>query len=152
MDDQEPPDAQEELRRRMRAAMALAGLTVKQLAARIDGRGYSDKTLNNMLGDRLRPIEPRDFPVLAQACGLTPAFFTIDFSTIADDPALAERVEALERQMATVSAALFKRSEGDAPPSPPGELLQSGEGRQPKPSSGSGGASGRAADAQPGSG
>lgn len=83
----------------MRAAMALAGLTVEELASRIATRGYGTKTLYNMQSDANdRDITPRDIPVLARACDIDEAFFTIDFTDLgrrANDLAVQAQIAAL---------------------------------------------------------
>jgi hypothetical protein len=106
------PD-QDEIRRRIRAAMALADISSwDDLAARTP---LSRSTLKDLGTIRGRADE-RHLRVIAAACDLPYAWFTIDdigraISRDDDEPAVAERVEALERQ---VSALL--RREGAAPP------------------------------------
>jgi hypothetical protein len=104
----------EDLKRRMKAAIALAGITVEELAERIDRRGYGAKTLYNMQGEAGgRPILAQDQEVIAKACGLSPAFFTIDFSKL-QAPADEDRITTLERQMAAVLQVIQQPDAPDA--------------------------------------
>lgn len=89
----------DEIRRRIRAARALAGITVDELSGRLDGQRLSTKTLGNIeRGDRdARPMELR---AIAAACGVSYAFFTVDFSTlpegIGQEGSLHHRIALLE--------------------------------------------------------
>lgn len=94
----------ERLRRRLIAARSLADITVRQLAERIQQaghvRGYSADNLGLMERGR-RPIQPQNIPVLAEACGLPTAFFTIDFARLDEAPPdLTRRIEEMEAQQA----------------------------------------------------
>lgn len=73
------PDPQETLRRRLKAARALAGLTVEELAREVGQTGYGAKTLYAMESETGREILPKDHAILAEACGLPREFFTMDF-------------------------------------------------------------------------
>lgn len=96
----------EDLKRRMKAALALAGIGVEELAQRINLRGYGAKTLYNMQGETgARPILPRDQEVIARACGLSPAFFTIDFGQIPADT-ITDRLHRLEQQVQALLSAI----------------------------------------------
>jgi hypothetical protein len=104
----------EDLKRRMKAAIALAGITVEELAERIDRRGYGAKTHYNLQGEAGgRPILAQDQEVIAKACGLSPAFFTIDFSKL-QAPADEDRIATLERQMAAVLQVIQQPDAPDA--------------------------------------
>jgi transcriptional regulator with XRE-family HTH domain len=105
----------------MKAARALADITVEQLADRIGGRGLGTKTLYNVERGE-RPLQPREIATIAEACEVPAAFFTADLHEVFDEapPALATRVDELERQVAE----LVRRFGADAPASPPDELLQ----------------------------
>jgi hypothetical protein len=104
----------EDLKRRMKAALALAGITIEELAARINRRGYGTKTLYNMQGGKgARPILPADQEVIARACGLSPAFFTIDFADLPDTE-LSDRVAALESDLERLSPILKEPDALDA--------------------------------------
>jgi hypothetical protein len=106
------PD-QDEIRRRIRAAMALADISSwDELAERTP---LSRSTLKDLGTVRGRADETH-LRVIAAACELPYAWFTVaDLGRAVaredDEPAVAERVEALERQV----AALLRR-EGGAPP------------------------------------
>lgn len=114
------PSVKEERRRRLKAARAYAGLTVKELAAVIAGRGhargYSAENINLMerRGPGGRAIHTRDIRVLAEACGVPPEFFTVDLSTLADDegsPSVSEQLEELRAQQADDSIRLAQLEE-----------------------------------------
>lgn len=103
MTDDKSTQHNEELRRRMRAALALADLTIEELSERIGRRGYGDKTLYNMQGETgKRPILPQDIEVISKACGISPAFFSIDFSDLPDTTTV-DRLTALEKQVSDLS-------------------------------------------------
>jgi hypothetical protein len=121
---------QEEIRRRIRAAMALADIgSWEELA---DRTPLSRSTLKDLGTARGRADETH-LRVIAAACELPYAWFTIaDLGHAVtredDDPAVAERLEALER---TVAALIRRegaplppgpRAAGDPPPAPGGEL------------------------------
>ena len=107
----------------MKAARALAGITVEQLADRIAARGYGSKTLYNMERGE-RPITPNDYRVVARACDLPEQFFTFDFSRLGDprgdeQPAgsgsierLESRMEQMEARAAVMAAAAHMRALG----------------------------------------
>jgi hypothetical protein len=105
---------QEEIRRRIRAAMALADITSwEQLAERTP---LSRSTLKDLGTVRGRADETH-LRVIAAACGLPYAWFTVpDLGRAVaredDEPTVDERIEALERQV----AALLRRTGGAPPP------------------------------------
>lgn len=109
----DPDQRTERLRRRLIAARALAGLTVKQLAAEIQARGhtrgYSAENIGLMERGR-RPIQPQNIPVLAAACGLSPAFFSVDFSSLEDQDELAAVGDRLERLTAELRTEQLERA------------------------------------------
>jgi hypothetical protein len=122
---------QEEIRRRIRAAMALADIrSWDELAARTP---LSRSTLKDLGTVRARADEVH-LRVIAAACGVPYAWFTVADLAHAveredEDPSTAERLEALEAAV----AALFRRDAvspappgrpagGDSVPAPPGEL------------------------------
>jgi hypothetical protein len=96
------------IERRIRAAMTLAGLENEAaLATRIATKGYSARTLYRMLDptDKKRPVRDTDLVAIGKACGVSDAFWTVDFQRIQalpDEAALAEKVEQLDRHMAVV--------------------------------------------------
>jgi hypothetical protein len=101
-----------DLRRRIRAAMALAGITSWEQLAKRSKIGRS--TVKDLGTPRGKDGEG-NLRVIAVTCGVPYEWFTVPDLGAAvvrddEDPALAERVEALERQM----AALLRR--GRRPP------------------------------------
>lgn len=67
----------DELGRRMRAARALADITVEELTARIDEPGLGYGTLGNLeRGTRI--LRRMEVPVLAAGLGVPPAWFWVD--------------------------------------------------------------------------
>jgi hypothetical protein len=123
---------QDEIRRRIIAAKALADHigTWDRLA---EVTKISSSTLKS-LGTPRRDAEEKYLRVIAAACALPYAWFTVEdlgsaVSREDEDPALVERVEALEHTV----AALVRRDSptplppgpqggGDPPPAPAGEL------------------------------
>lgn len=72
----------EELRNRLRAAQALAGIrSVDELAERIGIEGLGRDTLYDMQRGK-RPIRRHELREIADACGLPYEFFTVDFATL----------------------------------------------------------------------
>jgi hypothetical protein len=102
---------QEEIRRRIRAAMALADIgSWEQLA---DRTPLSRSTLKD-LGTVRGRAEETHLRVIAAACDLPYAWFTISdiggaVTREDEDPAVSERLEALER---TVAALVRRVGEG----------------------------------------
>jgi uncharacterized protein YceH (UPF0502 family) len=101
---------QSEIRRRIRAAMALADIgSWEQLAARTPLSRSTIKDLGTVRGR----AEETHLRVIAAACEVPYAWFTVPDLRAAvaredDEPSLAERVEALERAV----AALVQRRDG----------------------------------------
>jgi hypothetical protein len=138
------PD-QEEIRRRIRAAMALADIrSWDDLAARTP---MSRSTLKDLGTVRGRADESH-LRVIAAACGLPYAWFTVSDVSRAvlredEDPSFAERLEALERTVAalvrregSISAGPgAARAEDGPPPAPPGALGRRLQERAPSPGS-----------------
>lgn len=82
-----PPD----IRRRLKAARELAGLTVQELAERIDSERLGAKALGSLeRGDRKTPPQPHELAAIAAACGLPYEFFTVDFSRLSELTELTE--------------------------------------------------------------
>jgi hypothetical protein len=106
---------QDEIRRRIRAAMALADIgSWEELAARTP---LSRSTLKD-LGTVRGRAEETHLRVIAAACELPYAWFTVPdiggaVTREDDDPTVAERIEALER---TVAALVRREGGGDAAP------------------------------------
>jgi transcriptional regulator with XRE-family HTH domain len=98
-------ELKERLRRRLVAARVLAGLGQVELAERIKAMGYARGYSARTIGDMERgetSIQPQSIPVLAEACDVTPAFFSIDFRTLEEpdegDDDLQARLTVLEAQ------------------------------------------------------
>jgi hypothetical protein len=112
---------QDEIRRRIVAAKALAADigTWDRLAKKTK---ISSSTLKS-LGTPRRKADAKYLHVIAEACDVPYAWFTIEDLGSAirredDDPALVERVEALEHTV----AARVRRDTPTPPPAPAGEL------------------------------
>lgn len=120
--------APDEIRLRVKAARALRGLSVAQLADRIDQAGLGRSTLEDLESRKAkRPFRPMEIQAIATACDLPYAFFTVDFarlSALDEDNDIAHRMAALE---AAVRQLVAERSA----PEPPGELGRRAEGSQP---------------------
>lgn len=90
----------DELRRRVKAARALAGFgSTKELAQAIgtDAK-LGDRKLRTLEGDSApRPFREPELEQIAKACGLPLAFFEIDFAMLDGyDRTLADRIAAIE--------------------------------------------------------
>lgn len=88
-----------EIANRMRAARALADITVEELAGRL-GPGLSAKTLGNMEREE-RVARTQDLRAIAAACELPYEFFTVDFNAALDggDPRLRDLVESADERI-----------------------------------------------------
>jgi hypothetical protein len=90
--------------RRIRAAMTLAAIDFGELARRIDRPGMKERTLRGMAtaGDR-QTAQPHHLRYIAEACGMSPSFFTVDFSAdLATDAELRTRLQNAETQLASL--------------------------------------------------
>lgn len=110
-----PLPSQPELRRRLKAARALAGFksTAALAAAMPQGSGLGDRTLRKLEGGEAEIRSPA-LREIAAACGLPYEFFTIDFTELTDavplgttdaDPGrdernIARRLDDLEHDLA----------------------------------------------------
>lgn len=91
------PDSEDEIRRRMRAALALAGIkNVRELAERIDLPGLGRDTLYEMQSGK-RAIRRHELREIADACGLPLEFFTVDFATLEENGSADSADRVLER-------------------------------------------------------
>lgn len=99
----------EELRRRLRAARALVGVTVEELAERLATEGLSAKTIGNVeRGTRtIRPMELRE---IAAALGVSYEFFTVPLDRLAG-PASDGVGEIIARLDRIEDALLIQREE-----------------------------------------
>lgn len=66
------------MQRRMKAARELAGISVDQLAQRINEKGLKTRTLRKIEQGE-RDLNPREVPAVAAACNVPPEFFEVDF-------------------------------------------------------------------------
>jgi hypothetical protein len=80
----------DDIERRVRAALELAGLDFAELARKIDQPGYSERSLRNLNAEIPHSKRPGMFAPIAQACGLPLEFFT---GAPAEDPADIARLE-----------------------------------------------------------
>lgn len=92
--------------RRIRAAMTLAGLDFKELAERIGQRALGESTLRRL--NAQSSLTSFHYTAIAEACEVSPSFFTIDFNRLPEleQPAestsddrldeVFDRLEALE--------------------------------------------------------
>lgn len=98
------PLARDEVRRRVRAARALAGLTVAELAQHelVVTNGLTVSTIGETERGS-RDAKPMELEVLARACGLRPDWFTVPLDHLGDPEtawiALARRVARIEQAL-----------------------------------------------------
>lgn len=101
------------LRRRMLMARIEAGYgdNIEDLRERLVELGYDDGWSAATLGamergrdsrKKPRAIRPEEVPVLAEACGVAPAFFHIDFSQL-DKPDLRQAIKDLRTDLADLA-------------------------------------------------
>ena len=128
--------------RRVRAAAAYAGLTLPQLAAKMQ---MSESTFRRHLERDKRPDEVRAFVYeVAGHTDLPEDFFFLDFEAIGKqqtdellEKALAHARAALMGSMAELNDAIVEMAEGvrrreaALPPAPPGELGRRAQDSQP---------------------
>ena len=148
------PPAPEWLRRRINAARELAepteaelrersvhrqrglgyGLSVEELAARIDREGFGDKVIG-MIRRGERPIDYHELEWIARACGVPMEFFSVDFEQLpkllGERPgldALLTQMSHLESMMAEIRTALTQLEDAGAPgvPGATGRELRAG--------------------------
>lgn len=88
--------------RRVKAARALAGYRNTGALAADLGPGLSDKTLRKIESERdPRQAKPHELEMIARACGLTPAFFSVDFAQLEPDaPPFTERLGEIAEALA----------------------------------------------------
>lgn len=110
----------EQTRRRIKAARALAGLSVRELAERLDDPGYGERTLRKIESGE-RPVRQLELREIARVCGLPYEFFTGDFAQLAktkdgdDLKRLEARVNDLYTKVEEGVAALENLSAAIAP-------------------------------------
>lgn len=103
MDEERQPTTEQ----RIKAAMALAGLDWDSLADRIGTPGYGAKTLKNMADPNnttTRAPTDTDLLVIGSACGVSNAFWTVDFSALGVDQPLRAKFSALEERFDALAA------------------------------------------------
>lgn len=103
----------EQIRRRVKAARALAGLSIPALAEAVNEPGLGDRTIRAMEGEKGRPFRKMELEAIARVCGLPYAFFTVDFARLpelegelVDVHGVADRVGAPLREIQTRLAAI----------------------------------------------
>lgn len=74
----------EHVRRRVKAARALVGMSVDELAVTINQPGLGVRTLRSLEGDKGRPFRPMELRAIADACELPYEFFTEDLWKLAN--------------------------------------------------------------------
>lgn len=114
----------DETRRRVKAARALAGISVETLADRIGQPGLGERTLRSLEGESGRPIRPMELQAIATATGLPLGFFTDDLVRVFESNGATTRLEEFEARLRRLEAER-------AAPAPPGELGRRAEGSQP---------------------
>jgi hypothetical protein len=97
----------DELRKRVKAARALAGFgSTKELARAIgpDGK-LGDRKLRTLEGESApRPFREPELEQIAKACSVSMAFFTVDFAVLGgEEPSVQERLEQITAQLTTMS-------------------------------------------------
>lgn len=93
------------LERRIKAAMALAGLDWDGLAERIDTPNYGPKTLYNIASETFekRSARSADLHIIGKACGVSDAFWTIDFREL-QEPVLRDELTRLSQRVDEIAA------------------------------------------------
>ncbi|MEJ7786414.1 MAG: hypothetical protein WKF96_16545 [Solirubrobacteraceae bacterium] len=89
---------------RIAAAMALAGVDFKELARRIATKNYGARTLQRIANadDVDRPPRGPDLVLIGAACGVSDAFWTIDFSEL-EEPSLHDEVSRQGERLALLA-------------------------------------------------
>jgi protein-disulfide isomerase-like protein with CxxC motif len=99
-----------ELARRLKAARALAGYTKPETLAQqplLLANGIKASRIKEMESVKGRvEVRPMELDVIAEACGLPREFFSAPFERMAENAALAERMEAVERALEALAEAV----------------------------------------------
>lgn len=103
---------QPSIERRIKAAITLAGLDFQQLADRINSNGYGERTLRRIADEHDPDRRPRasDLHVIAKACGVSDAFWTIDFSALAE-PDLREEISELRDELEALALVVAQQAQ-----------------------------------------
>lgn len=136
------PLPRDEVRRRLRAARALAGLTVAELARHelVAANGLTVSTIGETERED-RDAKPMELEVLARACGLRPDWFTVPLGRLGHQEtvwlALAQRLERIEQALGVPTdeepaAQAFQREIEQAVRVPARAEPDSGQTRRPK--------------------
>jgi hypothetical protein len=122
-------DDQPNIERRIRAAMELAGLSFIALAKRIATPNYGERTLRNMVNEAFtdRVASRADLALIGRACGVSDAFWTVDFREL-EEPSLREEVTALSDQLADLAVVVGRQGEALRAFRDPGQSEESREG------------------------
>lgn len=98
------PLPRDQVRRRLRAARALAGVTVAELARHelVARNGLTVSTIGETERED-RDAKPMELEILARACGLQPDWFTIPLGRLGDQEiawvALGQRLARIEQAL-----------------------------------------------------
>lgn len=106
MDDAAGPTKEQ----RIEAAMALAGIDFDELAKRIATKNYGSRTLRRIADpdDTGRPPRGPDLALIARACCVSEAFWTIDFSEL-EEPSLRDDLNRLDDRLSLALAEIGGR-------------------------------------------
>lgn len=108
--DDQDAERTERLRRRLKAAREIAGLTAVELTKLVP---WGKTSISDMETGK-RPIFDHEVAPLAHACGLPPLFFfTADFSEL-QEPDVRDELVALREQISGLRAAVADASAGVA--------------------------------------
>ena len=108
--DDQDAERTERLRRRLKAAREIAGLTALELAERLP---WGKTSISNMETGK-RPILDHEVRSLAHACGVPPLFFfSVDFSEL-QEPDLRDELADLRQQISGLRAAVAEVTAGVA--------------------------------------
>jgi transcriptional regulator with XRE-family HTH domain len=142
------PTEQELEERHRKRAKPTTGITVAELAARIDSDGLGAKTLGNMERGDTPALRPA-LSEIARACGLPYEFFTAEFANLGAPAGgldahrdemgrnvterlldIEEVIRSVEPRLALLEADRRRRREGQAPADTPGRAAQGRNRRQ----------------------
>lgn len=104
------------IEQRISAAMALAGLDDEGLSKKIAAngsakKGYSARTIERIRNPKVtaRVAEDPDLAVIAKACGVSPAFWTVDFRQL-EEPSLQVAVSELQADVKKLGKTVAQQS------------------------------------------
>jgi hypothetical protein len=112
--------------RRVAALRALVDEGRTEFAKRLAMRGLSATNLKE-IENGTRPLAEHERQRIAEACGVSPAFFTMDLAEVPDDSSLRGYVESLDNEVTVIKQIVFdlvvnlKRTGAAGVPPLPGE-------------------------------